>query len=261
MPLITLTTDFGTQDAYVACMKGVIYGIQPQAMIVDITHEIRPQHIRDAAFVLVTAVDYFPAGTVHVVVVDPGVGSARRAIIAQTGDAYFVAPDNGVLSLVLQSAPDALLYEITNPAYQLPHISNTFHGRDIFAPVGAHLASGVSPDIIGEPIDDLVTFLPHLPQYQGNQLIGEIIYIDHFGNCISNIQADQLDPDPCYRVIIDGQLLELYDTYAAVNSLQPLALIGSSGYLEIAVRDGNASKILSLSLGAKVALKPVNCTS
>lgn len=172
----------------------------------------------------------------------------------QTQRAFFVAPDNGVLSLVLQLASEAEFYEIIPSNYLLPSISRTFHGRDIFAPAAAHLASGILPDQIGRRIDEIVTFSPQRPQKQDDHLIGEIIYIDHFGNCISNISADLLPESPKRIITVNQLTLNLSYTYADVSIGSTLALIGSSGYLEIAVRDGNACDQLGLTLGAKVAV-------
>lgn len=255
---ISLTTDFGLQDGYVACMKGVIYRINPHAIIIDITHQISPQAIRQAAFVLANTVPYFPLATIHGVVVDPGVGSERRILASTTELGTFVAPDNGVLSLILSSSAENVVYHITETAYFLSEVSYTFHGRDVFAPIMAHLSMGVSPAKMGIPIKDYVTFLPHVPQKQDHQIRGEVIYIDHFGNCITNISADFVAEDVSYWIRIGGLSIPLVKTYSDVPPQQLLALVGSSNYLEIAVRDGNACQQLNLVNGAEIALVETN---
>ena len=190
--IITLTTDFGTSDAYVGIMKGVILSINPNARVVDVTHAIPPQDIYEAAFSIYAAHSYFPKGTIHIIVVDPGVGSDRQAIVCQTESAFFVCPDNGVLSYLLQSVEneekqpvDAVA--IQNSAYYLSEVSNTFHGRDIFAPVAAHLSLGVPLDDIGPPAQTLVQLPIQVPELSGNTLTGQIVKIDRFGNAITNI--------------------------------------------------------------------------
>lgn len=187
-PVITLTTDFGMTDAYVGIMKGVILGINPEASIVDICHTIQPQNVTQAAFVLSTAFPYFPQGTIHLVVVDPGVGTKRRAVILITHQALFVAPDNGVLSYVIKEAePRFEAITISNPRFWRSPVSFTFHGRDILAPVAAHLSLGVPPREFGDVIHSLSVF-PRPQPYQGaeGELVGHIIHIDRFGNLITN---------------------------------------------------------------------------
>ena len=188
MSTITLLTDFGTRDGYVGAMKGVLRRLAPQAQIIDISHDIPPQDIHQAAFVLRSILPYFPEDTIHVVVVDPGVGSERRPVAVIGEQASFVGPDNGVFTPVYESQPAAEIFELRNPAYHLPEVSATFHGRDIFAPVAAHLANGVAPEMLGPRVDDPVRLLlPQALRLADGSLQGTLQAVDHFGNCISNI--------------------------------------------------------------------------
>ncbi|HJX70178.1 MAG TPA: SAM-dependent chlorinase/fluorinase, partial [Dehalococcoidia bacterium] len=242
--IITLTTDFGTQDAYVAAMKGVILGINPGATLVDICHSIEPQNIAQAAFVIGTAYDYFPQDTIHVVIIDPGVGSQRRAIALKTPRAFFVAPDNGVLSYVIGASPEEpQAVALTNPKFWRHPVSSTFHGRDIFAPVAAHLSLGVPLEEFGEVIPSLFAFpMPHPRMGANGELIGHIIHIDHFGNLITNVKKEDL-PSGKLCLEIAGQRIESLSTsYAAGDKL--LAVLGSSGHLEIAAKNGSAAGLL-----------------
>lgn len=274
--VITLTTDFGLSDAYVAAMKGVILGINPQAKLIDICHFIKPQNIAQAAFVLGTAYPYFPKKTIHLVVVDPGVGSERQAIILRTAAACFVAPDNGVLSYVIaqslakpvmdkgmvslkgKTKPGAELeaVAIANPKFWRSPVSATFHGRDIFAPVAAALSLGFPPIEFGEPIDSaLVLPLSRPSQRPDGTLVGHILHIDSFGNLITDIKSDDL-PHQAEPVTIEvgGQLISgLSGTYAEGGGL--LALIGSSGYLEVSLKGGSASSLLDARVGDEVRLR------
>jgi S-adenosylmethionine hydrolase len=196
--LITLTTDFGSREGYPAAMKGVIYTIAPEARIVDITHEIRPQDLYETAFILEINVFYFPVSTVHVVVVDPGVGSARRAVAGQIGSQYFVAPDNGVLTrLLLRAERENWPVEFVHadqPAYWREDVSATFHGRDIFAPLGAHMAAGVPLNALGSPVHDMVRLPLRAPEAIPHGVRGEVIHIDHFGNAITNLTPAEVVP-------------------------------------------------------------------
>jgi len=255
-PIITLTTDLGLTDAYVAEMKGVILGINPEAKLVDICHTIKPQNVAQAAFVLSRAYPFFPEGAIHVVVVDPGVGTRRRAIILRTKSASFVAPDNGVLSYVIGQSSAWEAVAITQPRFWRPTVSPTFHGRDIFAPVAARLSLGLPLTDFGEVITS-VTMLP-LPQpYQAvdGSIVGHVIHIDSFGNLITDVSSDNLPKGKRGLTIeVGGQLISgLSHTYAEGKGL--LALIGSDGYLEIAVKDGNASAVLSAKVGDEVRIR------
>lgn len=253
--IITFTTDFGTRDIFVGVMKGVILGIHPHATLVDITHDIAPQNILQGAFLLANAIKYFPANAVHVVVVDPGVGSPRRAIAVQTGETFFVAPDNGVLTLAIQRS-EIRAIQLTKPQYWLPHVSNTFHGRDIFAPVAAHLSLGVPLDALGEPINDLVQLSQCNAAWRaGNEIAGYVAHIDHFGNVITNIDEKLLAGIDRARatITLHGKTLTgIKATYAAVAQGELLALVSSGGTLEIAMRNGNAAQTLGAQLGDQV---------
>ena len=256
--IITLTTDFGTNDLYVGVMKGVILSINPQAQIVDITHAVPPQDIRAAAFLIDSAYGYFPTGTIHLVVVDPGVGSLRRAIACQTEHGCFVCPDNGVLSYILH---DELCYRavaVENLAYCLPQISNTFHGRDIFAPVAAHLSQGVPLDDFGRPVDDLVRFPIPAPQMTDSEIIGHVLWVDQFGNLITNISDETLklfDIQSGFVIKVGTMTLErLNRSYAESEVGELLAIIGSFGRLEISINQGSAACVLGLKQGDPITI-------
>ncbi len=231
-------------------MTGVILNINPQIQIVDITHAIPPQDIHGAAFIIHSAYRYFPTGSIHVVVVDPGVGSMRRAIVCQTETAYFVCPDNGVLSHVLD---DNMLYRavvVENTVYCLPEISNTFHGRDIFAPVAAHLSRGIPLSDFGRAVNDLVRLSSSMAQVTKTSIIARVIWIDRFGNLVTNISREILESIIVHEnfVIQAGnvEINRLNRTYAESKAGECLAIIGSSGRLEISVNQGNAANLLEL---------------
>jgi S-adenosylmethionine hydrolase len=261
--IITLTTDFGLADSYVGTMKGVILGIAPSARLIDITHDISPQNTHQAAYIVQTFPSYFPAGAIHMVIVDPGVGSERRAIALATPDATFVAPDNGVLTYVWRDAlakwgPEACqVVELAEPRFWLGRVSSTFHGRDIFAPVVAHLASGT-------PLHALGPRLPRLTEADLEQpapgrtggLVGRIIHVDHFGNCITNITPQHLEEagltEQIAVRIIDQRIAGLRRTFADVPVGALIALIGSSDRLELAVRNGSAAQTLGVGIGDTV---------
>ena len=269
--VITLTTDFGVDDAYVATMKGVILSINPEANIVDITHSIEPQNIRQAAFILDYSYRYFPKKTVHVAIVDPGVGSERRGIVLKTPSALFVAPDNGVLSYVINelSSNEDLTVQyskdqdlvtlgngfeaiaITEPRFWRHPVSTTFHGRDIFAPVAAALSLDISPYELGEKITSLQIFPIPKPvvDYQGN-LAGNVLYVDHFGNLITNIKKSDL---PGKDILIEtaGHSIQGITNYYAEGE-ELMAIIGSSGYLEISLKNGNAADFLNIGIGDEI---------
>jgi hypothetical protein len=248
--IITLCTDFGLQDGYVAAMKGVMLSIAPHARLIDISHEITHQSIQEGAFVLRSAYEFFPPGTVHLVVVDPGVGSERRAVAVQAGKHLFVAPDNGVLVYVLRREKEVEAVSLTNLAYWREEISETFHGRDIFAPVAAHLARGVPLRDLGEPIDELVQVELSVPQRRGEgAIIGHVIHVDGFGNAVTDIPASMLQGGHWRVVAGDARIGGLSSTYALVAKGELLALIGSHGFLEIAVREGSATRVAHLSVG------------
>ncbi len=271
--IITLTTDFGMADAYVAAMKGVILGINPEAKLVDICHTIEPQNIPEAAFVLSTAYRFFPPNTIHLVVVDPGVGTERRAIILRTPAACFVAPDNGVLSYVIQQfsrgglkglinnlqqvelEPGIEAVTITKPQFWRSPVSPTFHGRDIFAPVAARLSLGFPPIDFGEAITSVTMLpLPHPHQAPDGSLVGHILHIDSFGNLITNIKGADL-PQTKRTITIEvgnHRISGLSRTYAEGRGL--LALIGSSRYLEVSLKGGSACAFLNVEVGNEVRI-------
>jgi len=257
-PIITLLTDFGTRDGYVAAMKGVILGICPDARIVDVTHEIAPQAVAEGAFVLSTVAPYHPAGTIHTVVVDPGVGSDRRSVAVRAGEQLFVAPDNGVLTWVLPPGADYEAVSLEEPTYWRPIISHTFHGRDVYAPVAAHLAAGVPLGWLGPPVDDLVRLeLPRAERHVDGAVAGAIIHVDHFGNLISNIPAAWITRLSEGSVSVgEARIDGIIPTYAMAPSGGLLALVGGShGYLEVAVRGGSAAARLGVGVGAPIVAR------
>jgi len=274
MGFITLITDFGLADGYVGAMKGVIFSIAPHVTAVDISHAVPAQDVHSAAWILHTAYDTFPQGTIHCVVVDPGVGSQRRAMAVQAGPYVFVTPDNGLLSYVLAQQPLQMAVELTDPRFHHHPVSDTFHGRDIFASVAAHLARGVPLDELGTPIDEPVTWpLQHPERDSEGVLVGHVLHIDHFGNCITDLHirsekgvllltnppsegADPLLIARCRACIkVGGMLLQgVSCTYADGRPGEPLALVGSSGHLEIAIVGGSAVQALGLTIGDPVIL-------
>ncbi len=268
--IITLTTDFGLADSYVAAMKGVILSINPAARLVDVSHVIKPQNVRQAAFVLSTAYKSFPPGTIHLAVVDPGVGTGRRAVILRTPSADFIAPDNGVLSHIIQPSvtplesygeqvklgPGLEAVTISNPEFWRLPVSPTFHGRDIFAPVAAHLSLGRPLTAFGEAINSL-TALPVLRPRQTAEgtISGHIQHIDNFGNLITDIRSSDLPRtgQPITIEVGNRRIHGVSSTYGEGKELQ--ALIGSSDFLEVAWRDGNASVHLNASVGDEVRMR------
>ncbi len=255
---ITLTTDFGTSDHFVGTMKGVILGIAPRARIVDITHEIAPHALSEAAFVIAQAWRYFPKGTIHVVVVDPGVGSARRPILCEADGHFFIAPDNGVLSMIYDAARHKVRV-ISNQQVFLKRVSNTFHGRDVFAPAAAHLAKGVAPAQFGKLIHDPVrNFLPKPARLSPHKWCGVVLKADRFGNLITNFHIDEF-PDLTQRPVELRAGLEritrLAETYAETTIGELFAIVGSSGYIEVVVNQGSAAKLLGVGSGSPVELE------
>lgn len=254
--IITLTTDFGLADPYVGVLKGVIWGILPQARVVDLTHQVRPQAVLQGGFLLSTAYRYFPRGTVHLAVVDPGVGTARPAVAVETPYALFVAPDNGLLSYVWEERTEAeraatRCVELSEPRFWLPRVSNTFHGRDLFAPVAAHLAAGVDLGELGRPREGLVLDAQIRPVVQEDGAVrGRIVHVDRFGNCITNVGEEQVAAMVRRGLLqceVSGHRLEgLARTYADVPNGRPVVLVGSSGRLEIAVHGGSAATQLGV---------------
>jgi len=251
MKLITFLTDFGTKSGYVAQMKGVAAGIT-DARLVDITHEITPHNIRQGAFVLHTVVPYFPVGTVHVAVVDPGVGTERKGLLITARSHILVGPDNGLLTPTAHLLGDFTAYEITNDKYMFPSVSHTFHGRDIFTPVAAHITNGVPFEQIGRRVTDFVDLDFGQGEVANKSATGKVIHIDRFGNIITNITGFQLLEVLQYgkKVMVfigkNRRELSFVQSYGFVKKRQLLATIGSSNYLEIGVNQGNAAKKLSV---------------
>lgn len=262
-PIITLTTDFGTRDGFVGTLKGVILGINPNATIVDITHDIAPHDVEQGAFLFAASAKYFPANTIHVVVVDPGVGSERRAIAMQAGETIFVAPDNGVLTLRIRDSrlKDLEIHAVhlNNAKFFLPRVSNTFHGRDIFAPCAAHLSLGVPLAEMGEPITDWVKLTRVLPTRRGmSAWVGRVVHIDRYGNIVTNIAQEVFQESDFAKAVVEiagKKIVGLKRTYADGVEGELIALISSSWELEIAQRNGNAAKTLGVLVGAEVVVQ------
>lgn len=257
---VTLLTDFGTQDAYVGIMKGVIACFAPQAHVVDLCHAVAPQDIAGAAFQLAAAWKFFPRGTVHVVVVDPGVGTDRAILAVQAGGFFFLVPDNGVIAPVLSAAPSVdKIIRVENDAFFLKPVSNTFHGRDIFAPMAAHIINGHPLESFGPAVQDYDTSGFPAPvesrlSDHGREIEGEIVHVDHFGNLISNIPVSP--GTSVVRVTCgDVELTTLQNTYAEGAPGALIALVGSSGYLELAVNKSRAADYPGLGRGKKIYVR------
>jgi hypothetical protein len=252
MAIITLTTDLSTDDPYVATMKGVILSINPQVIIVDICHAIKPQNIAQAAFLLSTTYRYFPEGTIHVVIVDPGVGTERKAVLLITPQAIFIAPDNGVLSYIIEEAsPELEAIALTNPRFWLSPVSDTFHGRDIFAPVAAYLSLGIPPHEFGNQISSIFAFPIPCPQIgEEGVLIGHVIHIDHFGNLVTDIKREDLPRGRLFIEVCGHIIDDLSQSYADGEEL--LAIIGSSERLEVSIKNGSAARFLRAKMGDEV---------
>jgi S-adenosylmethionine hydrolase len=254
MPIISLLTDFGIRDGFIGVMKGVILGICPNAQIVDLTHTLNPQDVMQGAFALWRHATFFPPGSVHVAVVDPGVGTKRRPIAAQLGNQFYVAPDNGLLTPLILDARAAGLTEIyidlDNPKYWLQNVSHTFHGRDIFSPVGAHLAAGVKLTDLGSPMDDPILLDWSQPKKISNGWEAHITVIDVFGNITTDLRSDQVSDMQNIKVRILGTEIDgMVPSYGhkAIGDL--VSLIDSEGYVEVAVVNGNAAKKLGAKIG------------
>jgi S-adenosylmethionine hydrolase len=261
-PVVTLLTDFGQRDPFVGIMKGVILRLSPEATIVDLCHEVPPYQILSGSFLLESAVRYFPGGSIHVAVVDPGVGGARRPILAHIGDQFFVAPDNGLLSYPMTKGIVKEIRVITAREYLLEPIGATFHGRDVFAPVAGHLARGVPLDRFGLPIADPVRLqIPRAYHDTSGALVGEVVWIDRFGNCVTSITQDDLlsfetTTAQAVRVHLLGKPLGRVMTFFA--EAEPGgrgAVIGSTGHLELFVDQGNLAQEWGVRLGVEVTLK------
>jgi S-adenosyl-L-methionine hydrolase (adenosine-forming) len=256
--ILTLTSDFGTDGPYVAAMKGIVLSLAPGTQLVDVSHRIAPQNVLEGAFVLAGVVDAFPSGTVHLVVVDPGVGTDRRLIAARVADQWFVAPDNGVLTGVVRGRPADLIREISNPAIRRREVSRTFHGRDILAPAAAFLLTGGDYASLGPARESLITLANFEPREDEDGFVGEVVFRDAFGNLITNVHSSNLDStNPAdWRVEIAGHRIEgLKRTYGEEAAGALVALPGSSGWIEVAVVNGDAARRLSAGPGTTVFVR------
>jgi S-adenosylmethionine hydrolase len=263
-PIITLLSDFGLNDPYLGAMRGVILSICPKARLVNLAHEITPHQILEGAVALEAAYHYFPAGTIHLAVVDPGVGTERRAIACQSGDWFFVAPDNGLLTSILQAHRNPKIVSLENPVYHLPKVSRTFAGRDIFAPAAAHLANAVPLKDFGPVIKDPVMLDLPRPLLREKAVEAHILYIDRFGNCITDLRETEFERWQREKgrrdiVVRAGEALirGLSQAYGEAPAGKPLALFSSSGRLEIALNQGSAARLLRLSVGDAVKIVAV----
>jgi S-adenosylmethionine hydrolase len=256
MACITLTTDFGTGDWFVGTMKGVVLNLAPRTTVVDLTHDVAPGDIRAGAFALAASHAFFPRGTIHLAVVDPGVGSRRQAIAVRTSNYFFVGPDNGVLSWSLAKEKIKAIHALENQNFFLPQVSSTFHGRDVFAPVAARLSRGLPIHKLGPRLTDFVRLEWPQPRRSRRHIEGEILYIDRFGNAITNVSSDilnGLDGEPA--ILLKGRRLRISAFYQAVPPGRPVGVIGSSGFLEIAVNGGSAAKVLGLRVRMAVEVR------
>lgn len=280
--VITLLTDFGLRDGYVAAVKGVILSIAPEARLVDITHDIPTQDIYAAAYVLSTSYAYFPKDTIHVVVVDPGVGTERHALLVETPTARFLAPDNGVLSYVLQAygmgapvpesangsqppivemplPPNLHAFNLANPVYFRPEISRTFHARDIFGPAAAHLSRGAPPDAFGPALDSIHAIaMPRPHRHENGSIDGTVIHVDNFGNLITNVRPEDLPKGDIIISIGESEVRGLRSSYQSNDKSggELLALFGSGGCLEIAASNGSAAQTLGVKRWAAIQIRP-----
>jgi S-adenosylmethionine hydrolase len=254
--IITLTTDFGSGSRYVAAMKGVILSINPSAQIIDVSHAVPHQDIRTGAIALAETAHWFPADTIHIAVVDPGVGSNRRIIYAHMGGQHFIGPDNGLLSGIARVSPPEKIICITDPSHWMKEVSPTFHGRDIMAPVAAKLSLGLSPDELGEQCDALIELDWPTVQQVPNRIDGEVIEVDSFGNLITNITREMLHGVPASDIVMvrceEHETQGIYATYSDQPPMTFMAHVGSTGRLELAIVDENASAMLGVRVGAPV---------
>ncbi|MDR8392990.1 SAM-dependent chlorinase/fluorinase [Aliifodinibius sp. S!AR15-10] len=255
--IVTLTTDFGLQDYYVSAMKAVMLGIAPDVRMVDISHEVPDQDIMAGSWVLQNSAPLFPPNSVHLVVIDPGVGTDRNPIALKVDDQYYVGPDNGIFSLLTENKEFEAV-RLTNPKYWKEKPSNTFHGRDIFAPVAAHLSNGVELSELGEPVNELKTYRWASPIADKDGLQGWIIHIDKFGNLVTNLPdtlIDEVIGERPVKIYVGNMILdELVNTFGAVPEGEPAAYIGSAGMLEIGINKGDAAEMMSVKKGAQISL-------
>jgi S-adenosylmethionine hydrolase len=260
-PIVTLTTDFGLNDHFVGAMKGVILDIVPEAAIVDISHAVQAYDVLDGALAIAQAYSYFPTGTVHMVVVDPGVGTTRRPILASSDGYHFVAPDNGVLSMVYAREERIHVRHITSDHYFRQPMSSTFHGRDVFAPVAAYLAKMVDSHKFGDEIEDYVKFAAPKPKAAGeNRMRGVVLKVDRFGNLVTNVTPADVPAlfaakPPAFKIVVGSrEITEIHSTYAEGSPGEVFGILGSMGYLEIAANRGAAAQITGAGKGAEVSI-------
>jgi S-adenosylmethionine hydrolase len=258
-PIITLTTDYGTNDHLVGVLKGVILKINPDVNIVDITHGVNPFDLLDGSLAIASAYSYFPPRTIHVVVVDPGVGTERRPLLVSGQNQYFIAPDNGVLSGVFEYEPNFVVRHLTSEHYFLHPVSNTFHGRDVFAPVAGWLSKNWQPASMGEEISDYKRFAMPRPKEADGMLKGVVLKVDAFGNLLTNFRADDLPADALEKgqvqLQVGGQAVaRLVPTFASGNAGEAVAYVGSSGYIEVGMNKGSATRTLGVGRGAPVVM-------
>ena len=255
-PVITLLTDFGLKDYFVGAVKGVILGANPEARIVDITHEIPEHAIEAAAFTVLAVAGSFPEGTIHLAVVDPGVGSSRKPLLILSGGQFFVGPDNGLFSYVM--GKDAVVYELTNADYFRQPLSQTFHGRDVFAPVAAALSSGIKPDTLGKRIEEWVTLPSLKPKQFPDGLEARVIQIDRFGNCITNLTPADINAEEIGSVTqlkVAGKRIDSFRRFYGDNARggkKAFAIWGSAGFLEISAENCSAAELLGVKRGERV---------
>lgn len=262
MPVITLLTDYGIKDSYVAEVKGAILKINPEATIVDISHDVGNYDIESGAFHLARAAPYFPDGTVHVGVVDPGVGGTRKPIIVKTSSAWFVGPDNGLMAPAAERLEVEAIWEITNSEMLPPRVSDVFDGRDVFGPTGAYLSVGVPPDKLGTEISDMIRLPAYTPRLDGDTVHAQVIHVDGFGNLVTNVTYETLEKigasgDVRFKVVVRGHEFDIpyARRFSAVPEGEPLLLVAGGGYLEISVNQGNAAEHMGLGKGDKVTLQ------
>lgn len=253
---IALLTDFGTRSPYAAAMKGVAVGIAPGARVADLSHAIEPGNVREAALALEAIVPYWPAETIYVCVVDPGVGSARRGIVVASRRGTFVGPDNGLFTPIYDSDPDARVFALAERRYFLDVVSTTFHGRDVFSPVAAHIAAGADPSAMGPTVVDPVRLRLPAPKREGDRIVGEVALVDHYGNLISNIPVEMLDGSRDWSVEVGGERVRrIGDHYAEVSVGDLISHVGSTGKVELSENMGNAARRLGVGVGARFILE------
>ena len=261
--LVTLLTDFGDRDYFVASMKGVMLNINPQIRIVDLSHQVTPHEVEEAAYLLKSSYRYFPDGTVHVAVVDPGVGSARRPLLVTTSRYCFLAPDNGLLTYIYQEELSVEVRQIDNKQYRLDSEGATFDGRDLFAPAAAWLTKGQPPGSFGRLIRDYVKLPIHEPSWEGKSLVGRIVYVDRFGNLISNVTPLHLQEvqgvtkksSAEITIRVGGAVVQgLVTAYAQGDALAPRALVNSNGHVEVFIKEGNAAEFLKCRRGERIEI-------